>query len=282
MELAAALQHFQEHGYVVLKKLHDEETIEQMIAKYHELLDNSFTIEGNSWWFANTLELAPKLMLPAVANPKLLDFAELVMGPYVQLDNLTLAGFPSMDKEAVAGRVSGWHRDRWARLPNNTGYERPLAINAISYLQDLTDEYGPLRVIPGSHIQPVTMDPADAGKPHPDEVVLYPEAGDAVVTHNGLVHSGTPNTSGKTRYFFSIYYNMTWLKHTDSHTGPNVSRLIQDARRQSDRRLLRLLGADDQLQQRANWGFLVPEEKRWEQWKEEDKQALKQAQESKR
>ncbi|MGA1160769.1 MAG: phytanoyl-CoA dioxygenase family protein, partial [Burkholderiaceae bacterium] len=27
----------------------------------------------------------------------------------------------------------------------------PLACNAITYLQDLTEEYGPLRVIPGSH-----------------------------------------------------------------------------------------------------------------------------------
>jgi hypothetical protein len=274
MDLNAAYEHLKEHGYVVFKKVYDADTIKKLIDKYHELLENSYTIEGSTWWFANTLELAPKLMLPLVSHPLLVDFAEKVMGPFVQLDNLTLAGFPSIDKEAAKGRVSGWHRDRWAKMPSGNGYERPLAMNAISYLQDLTDENGPLRVIPGSHIRPVSIDPADIGKPHPDEVVLYPEAGDVVFTHNGLVHSGTPNISGKTRYFFSIYYNMTWLKPTDSHDGPNVRRLIKMAEQRNDRRLLRLLGVDPLLEKRCNSGFMVPDEVRWEQWKDEDAKAL--------
>ena len=44
-------------------------------------------------------------------------------------------------------RGSRFHRDRWGRMPNGQ-YERPLAFNAITYLQDLTDETGPLRIVP--------------------------------------------------------------------------------------------------------------------------------------
>jgi ectoine hydroxylase-related dioxygenase (phytanoyl-CoA dioxygenase family) len=43
-------------------------------------------------------------------------------------------------------------------MPNGS-YERPLAFNAITYLQDLTPRNGPLRIIPGSHLEPVTLAP---------------------------------------------------------------------------------------------------------------------------
>ena len=50
--------------------------------------------------------LCPQLMWEAVSNPTVLDFAETVVGPFVQLDNLTLAAFPPMDEEARGAPVS--------------------------------------------------------------------------------------------------------------------------------------------------------------------------------
>ena len=47
--------------------------------------------------FGNMLELAPHEMWEAVANPTVLDFAERVVGPFVQLDNLTLAEWQALD-----------------------------------------------------------------------------------------------------------------------------------------------------------------------------------------
>jgi ectoine hydroxylase-related dioxygenase (phytanoyl-CoA dioxygenase family) len=214
-------------------------------------------------------------MWPAVKHPTILDFLESVMGPFVQLDNLTLAAFPSVPKDQAEGRASGWHRDRWAKVPQKDIYERPLAANAISYLQDLTDEYGPLRVIVGSHRQPITIEVEDRNKPHPDETLLYMKAGDVVVTHNHLIHSGTPSTADGLRYFFSIYYNSTWLKHTDNHSGPLTQRLLAEAQEREDYRLMRLLGVDTQLQPRCNSGFLAPDEDRWEEWIAADRAAVK-------
>ena len=134
-----------------------------------------------------------------------------------------------MAPEEAAGKASGWHRDRWGRMPSGA-YERPLAFNAICYLQDLDDEYGPLRVLPGSHVEPIALAEEEIRKPHQDEQLIYMKAGDVVLTHNGLLHSGTPNTSGRKRYFFSVYYNISWLKHTDTFTGPNCQQLINWAK----------------------------------------------------
>jgi hypothetical protein len=99
------------------------------------------------------------------------------------------------------------------------------------------------------------------------------KAGDTIMTHTGLLHSGTPNLSDEKRYFFSVYYNISWLKHTDTFDGPNCAQLKAWARAHADHRALRLLGEDDHLQARANSGFQRPDEERWKQWATDDADA---------
>lgn len=257
-------------GFTIFEKVFDENQMKTWRETHKEL---SAEHNGQTW-FGNTLELAPDIMWPAISHPTILEFLEKVMGPFVQLDNLTLAAFPSNDKEKVNGRVSGWHRDRWAHVPFTDAYHRPNAINAISYLQDLTDEFGPLRVIVGSHRKPLTIEPDGRGIPHPDETIIHMNAGDVVITHNGLIHSGTPNISGQLRYFFSIYYNLTWLKHTDHHSGPHTQKLLEQAKAVNNHQLMRLLGLDEQLQPRCNSGFLSSDEERWDEWTAADRAAI--------
>ena len=269
--LEQRLEAYKSDGFTIFEKVFDESQMQLWKEKHQEL---SAANNGQTW-FANTLELAPELMWQAVSHPTILEFMEKVMGPFVQLDNLTLAAFPSIEQEKAEGRVSGWHRDRWAHVPFTDAYHRPNAINAISYLQDLTDAFGPLRVIVGSHRKPLTIEDTDRGIPHPDETLIHMKAGDVVITHNGLVHSGTPNTSGQLRYFFSIYYNLTWLKHTDHHTGPHTQKLLAEAKEANNHQLMRLLGVDEQLQPRCNSGFLQSDEKRWEEWATADRTAIK-------
>ncbi|MFW5845952.1 MAG: phytanoyl-CoA dioxygenase family protein, partial [Planctomycetota bacterium] len=166
--------------------------------------------------------------------------------------------------------VKGWHRDRWAHLPLGV-YERPLAMNAISYPQGLDDELGPLRVIPGSHVQPLRMQEDERHQPHPQEVLLRPGPCDLILTHHGLVHSGTTNISGKTRYFLSLYLNHSWLKSTEDPSGPVCRGLAAEAGAAGDVRLQRFLGQDPTLKQRNNWGFMQEEDERFAQWAAEDR-----------
>jgi hypothetical protein len=37
----------------------------------------------------------------------------------------------------------------------------------------------------------------------------YLSAGDTIMTHVSLLHSGSPNLSNSKRYFFSVYYNIS-------------------------------------------------------------------------
>lgn len=274
--LEERLREYKELGYTVFENVFSAEQMQAWKAKYDDLVLRQ-TLPGAErpqYWLSSVVEYEPWLMLPAVNDPTILDFAERVMGPFVQLDNLTFMAFPSVPKQEAAGRTSGWHRDIWGWLPDGPQYVRPLACNAITYLQDLTDEYGPLRVIDGSHRRDITIAEADRNKPHPEERVIHVRAGDVVFTHCALLHSGTPNTSGQPRYFFSIYYNMSWLRCRDNHEGPNVRKILKMAREKNDRRLMRLFGVDELLFLRANSGFQTPDEVMWERWIAEDRAAL--------
>ena len=270
MTIDERFEKYKTNGFTIFERVFDESQMLLWREKHQQL---SAENDGQTW-FGNMLEAAPDLMWPAVTHPTILEFVEKVMGPFVQLDNLTLAAFSSIEPQKAKGRVSGWHRDRWAHVPYTDAYHRPNAINAISYLQELTDAFGPLRVIIGSHRTPLTMEDTERAKPHPAETLIHMKAGDVVITHNGLVHSGTPNTSGQLRYFFSIYYNLTWLKHTDHHSGPRTQQLLAEAKAANNHQLMRLLGVDEQLQPRCNSGFLLPDEERWEEWAAADRGAI--------
>jgi len=90
------------------------------------------------WNFTQTLPTA-------VANPTILDFAERVMGPFVQVDNLTFMAFlRSQKKMRKDGHRAGIEISGPISQPMANTCRR-LAANAITYLQDLTEEYGPLR-----------------------------------------------------------------------------------------------------------------------------------------
>ena len=217
--------------------------------------------------------LAP-VLADHILTPALLDFAEAVMGPYVQLDSLAIAGFPSVAAENK-GKVGGWHRDafslteQWMNYP--IAYEReprpytpPMACNCLTYLQAMTVDSGPLRVIPGSHLDYTDIAKAAHHDPHPKERLISLEAGDMVYTHCELLHSGTLNTWGEIRYFISVYFSRIGLPHRDSFETPAIEQIVADAREHNDRRVLRLFGINEGFHQRqqAAWQTMIDDDRR--------------------
>ena len=219
--------------------------------------------------------LAP-VLAEHILNPELLDFAEAVMGPYVQVDGMEISGYPTVDVERK-GEVAGWHRDAFNQSEQWAGhnfpykqeprhYTPPMACNYLTYLQDMTTESGPLRVIPGSHLD-YTMIPEEKQKaPHSKEKLIELKAGDMVFTHCDLYHTGTVNTLGAIRYFISAYFCRIGLPHRDTFKNPVIVKIVADARKRNDRRILRLFG--------INEGFHQRQQAAWQQMIEDDKRAL--------
>ncbi|NKB71370.1 MAG: hypothetical protein GKR89_30215 [Candidatus Latescibacteria bacterium] len=217
-------------------------------------------------------KLAP-LAQQHVQMPLMLDFAEKVMGPYVQLDSFEVSAFPSRDHD-LKDSVDGWHRDAFhntetwktaATMPEQSPrpYTPPLACNCLTYLQDMDEDSGPLRVIKGSHREYIFIEPKDARKPHPRESLLDLQAGDMVFTHHELLHSGTWNITGQIRYFLSAYICRIGLPHRDTFDLPAVDQLLAQAKARNDRRMRRFFGQDSDFMAReeASWARMVAQDR---------------------
>jgi ectoine hydroxylase-related dioxygenase (phytanoyl-CoA dioxygenase family) len=190
------------------------------------------------------------------------------MGPFAQLDSVVVNSDPPVPSEQ-RGLPVMWHRDRFGFVPPGA-YVRPASVVFLAYLQPMTDDAGPLRVIPGSHRDPRLLTPDDLYAPLPDEQLIHTEPGDAVAIHHNLLHAGTRNTSQADRRFLGFILNLSVLRAEDNFAGPNCRALASSARRDKDRRLLRLLGEDPLIFPRQNSGFTRGDEADWQRWRDED------------
>lgn len=263
------LDEFKTVGFTLFPKMLGDDWVAEMRDAFEEIADRIPNPDGSrSATFVDVLEHKPDLVLSAMSNPRLLDFAEMIVGPHVQLESITYRR--TSPQPADTKPVLGFHRDMFAEFPQEGVYHRPLLFNALSYLQDLDDRNGPLRILPGTHMKAMSLTPEERTQSHPDEVILYPQAGDIAVFHNAMLHSGTANYSDEHRYLFFLTMNHSWLKHRANYTGPVSESVKARARHTGNRRLLRLLGEDPLFVPRANSGFNEPDEEMWKKWIGED------------
>jgi hypothetical protein len=124
-----------------------------------------------------------------------------------------------------------WHRD--FAFPG----DRPLSINTILYLDDMTEEVGPTRVVPGSHRVEALPPPDRVSEPLPGEVAVHAAAGDAVFINSAIWHTGGQNRSEGLRRGIYLYYGYWWLKRYESNEA-----LPWQAFENASEQRLRLLG----------------------------------------
>ena len=269
-------EEFMEQGYTLFPRIIPNAWVQRTREAFHEIAESVEEVrETHKMGGAVFLEKEPELALAAISVPRLLDFAETLIGPYIQLESITYRAPPPVSRREAVERPRGYHRDMFAFFPEEGIYHRPLLFNAIVYLQDLTDENGPLYVLPGSHRRAMGLTDEQRRQTQSGEVAVYPKAGDAVMFHCSLLHSASPNISDERRHIFIITYNHAWLKFRADYNGPACRTIIDRARQRSDRRLLRLLGHDERMFQRANWGYCRPDTEIWKQWSDEDRAALR-------
>lgn len=234
-------------------------------------------------------EVAEPLIKPFLLNPRLLDLAERVMGPFVQGDGCYVVGTPPARYTGrpigVATRqelldnargntttaLPGWHRDAynhhgmWRKNPgyaddlaDGQPFTPPLAAHMLCYLQDMEGPGGPLLAVPGSHRNALGDVPTDDEEK--EVVVVDARAGDVVFFHCDMLHSGSANRAEDAwRYMVTSFVVRAGLPHRDDFTdSPLVRALVAEAEARGDRRVLRFFAADT-----AAGGPLRREEEQW-------------------
>ena len=238
-------------------------------------------------------EVAELLIKPFLLNPRLLDLAERVMGPFVQGDGFYVVGGPpaqltgratgvAFRQELLANAV-GWHRDAYSHhrmWRDNPGYAEnladgrqpftpPLAAHMLCYLQDMDGPGGPLLAVPGSHRSAIGDKPTGA---EAEAVVpVDAKAGDAVFFHCDMLHSGSANRADLDwRYMVTSFVVRAGLPHRDDFTAPLVRALVAEAEAQGDRRVPRFFAADA-----ADGGPLQREQEQWRAAVDEERRLLR-------
>ncbi|MDP7251730.1 MAG: phytanoyl-CoA dioxygenase family protein [Planctomycetota bacterium] len=114
------------------------------------------------------------------------------------------------------------------------GYEGsvPVMIRVLYYLQDLTPEVSPFRVIPRSHLSMhADGNPYLRYEDHPEQVIVTLKAGSAVFLNHRAFHGNSPNVGDYAREMLAIGYRPAWggpVKEVNDWTDEDLRELPEE------------------------------------------------------
>jgi len=146
-----------------------------------------------------------------LTKPALLGVLRRVIGEDVQL-----LCYDAVESEAHTKKGPDWHVDM--KL-----YSDPTCVVQTGiYLQNMSDEAGPLYIVPGSHKwnRAPKHGPEHAAEESMDGAVkVNITAGSAVVFDARLWHSGSRNETDRPRRVLLAYFGHYWMKRLDEYYG---------------------------------------------------------------
>ncbi len=110
----------------------------------------------------------------------------------------------------------------------------PWLVRVLYYLDDLTPEVSPFRVVPGSHLcMHAAANPYLRYESHPEEVMVTARAGSAVLINHRVFHGNFPNIGDRSREMLAIAYRPAWagpITKVDEWNAEDVPTLPESVR----------------------------------------------------
>lgn len=209
------IQAFVRDGYLVRRNLIDAPTIQKLRDALAEVIEHDGHIErggGKAFGGIFLRHLMDKhpAFLGFLNFAPTLSVARAVFGPQVQHRGFTArVCYPDAPEQQTE-----WHfHQRLVPDPLPPLFSRPVTMDVLLYLDEVTEQNGPLQVIPGSHNFLETDLAADDFEPKENAVTLQLPAGSAVLTHGSLWHRALPTQPGcGMRRLLLFGYGPTWQK----------------------------------------------------------------------
>ena len=198
------------------------EILKMTLDKIYEKKKSSVTNQTEKSFFVNQLLEENDAFLFLLDNPPVLHRMKAILGNCIQLHSATARVVEPGQKD------QDWHRDGpWPMDPDGTPYgSLPGQINCGYYLEELTDENGPIVILPGSQRSP--FKPPKGHPKFPDEKRVYAKPGQAVLFDGWLFHRGAANLSQCRRRACLMCYQNAWMKSRESFEGPISKKLAKE------------------------------------------------------
>lgn len=204
---AEQIRHFEVEGYLVMPSILTTELIAQIKS---ELVDAEMEHTSYSTQQRRAVvqpQWTSRTVAKLIAYPPMIDFLSDLMGPEIVFNRgffqRSLSGCPGISM----------HTDGQPHGSNLFGYEGscPRLVRVLYYLDDLSVERAPFRLIPRSHISfHAEASPYVRYTSHPEEITLVVPAGSAVLISSMLFHGSHPNLDPRPRELLQMGYRPDW------------------------------------------------------------------------
>jgi Phytanoyl-CoA dioxygenase (PhyH) len=206
LTLGERIRQIEVEGYLVLPDLLDSEHVRRLKAETARL--KTFAVD-----YSVHQQVCPNIQFEGGAitelagNPPLLAFLRELFG-----DQIILMSYGYARSEPGHPGVS-LHADGQPYGSKIFGYEgsSPWLVRVLYYLDDLTPEVSPFRVVPRSQLSMhADGNPYRRYECHPEEVMVPVRAGSAVLINHRVFHGNYPNTGDRPREMLAIAYRPAW------------------------------------------------------------------------
>ena len=211
MTLGERIRHIEVEGYLLLPDLLSADHLARLRAEAEKLettpVDYSVHQRGT-----RDIQFLGGELTDLIAHEPTIAFLRELMG-----DELVLSHYGYARSEPGHPGIS-LHTDGQPYGSKIFGYEGsvPVMVRVLYYLDDLTAEVSPFRVVPRSHLSMhADGNPYRRFESHPEEVMVTAPAGSAVLINHKVFHGNYPNTGDRPRAMLAIAYRPGWAGPVD-------------------------------------------------------------------
>jgi ectoine hydroxylase-related dioxygenase (phytanoyl-CoA dioxygenase family) len=206
LTLGQQIQSLEVEGYLVLPDLLDADQVARLKSETAQLettaVDYSIHQRG-----CPAVQFAGGAISDLIAHRSTIDFLKKLFG-----QDVVMMGYDYARSEPGHPGIS-LHTDGQPYGSAIFGMQGsvPWMVRVLYYLDDLTPEVSPFRVVPRSHLSMHDdANPYLRYKSHPEEVMVPLKAGSAVLINHRVFHGNCPNTGERAREMLAIAYRPAW------------------------------------------------------------------------
>ena len=206
LDLGARIRHLEVEGFLVLPDLLDAEHIASLKNETRELDTFAVDYSVHQQVYPN-VQFAGPAITELIAHRPTLEFLAALFGDEIVMMDYGYA------RSAPGHPGISLHCDGQPWGSEIFGFEHscPRLIRVLYYLDDLTPEVSPFRVVPRSHLSlHADANPYLRYEGHPEQVMVTCDAGSAVLLQQNVFHGNYPNIGDYAREMLAIAYRPAW------------------------------------------------------------------------
>lgn len=217
-------------GYVVIPDLLSAAQLEAIRGELSRLPTTAVDYSEHQRGCANVHWTDSPTAVQVIALPAMIQFLETLFGDELICTSCAYAlsqpGHPGIaihtDAQPYGSKIFG------------LAASSPCLVRVLYYLDDLTPERSPFKVIPRSHLSLHSDgNPYQRYLSHDDEVMVTCRAGSAVIINQKVFHANYPNHSDSDRRMLAIAYRPAWagpIGDVPDHSPERVANLPPEVR----------------------------------------------------